>query len=67
MRARIRARAPIQVRDRHARALAQLASWVREGKLSRNEHILEGADAAPGAIEMLYEGKNTGKLLVRVD
>lgn len=52
---------------RYGEALAQLASWVREGKLSRNEHILEGADAAPGAIEMLYEGKNTGKLLVRVD
>lgn len=54
-------------RDRYADAIAQLTQWVRDGRLSYQEHILEGAEAAPGAIAMLYEGKNSGKLLVRVD
>ena len=66
-RARMQGFVIFDYKPRYGEALAQLASWVREGKLSRNEHILEGADAAPGAIKMLYEGKNTGKLLVRVD
>lgn len=66
-RARMQGFVIFDYKPRYGEALAQLASWVREGSLSRNEHILEGADAAPGAIEMLYEGKNTGKLLVRVD
>jgi NADPH-dependent curcumin reductase CurA len=48
-------------------ALDVLANWVRDGKLAHNEHILDGAQAAPDAIKMLYEGRNTGKLLVRVD
>ena len=43
------------------------ADWVRDGKLAYNEHILGGADAARGAIDMLYRSQNTGKLLVRVD
>ena len=57
----------LDYKPRYAEALAKLADWVRDGKLAHNEHILDGADAARGAIEMLYEGRNTGKLLVRVD
>lgn len=47
-------------------AVAQLAAWVREGKLRTREHILDGIEQAPGAIAMLYCGENTGKLLVRL-
>lgn len=54
-------------RDRYDEASRHLIRWVRDGSLSYNEHILEGAQSAPGAIAMLYEGKNNGKLLVRVD
>lgn len=54
-------------RDRYEAAIAALTRWVRDGRLSYSEHILEGAAAAPAAIAMLYEGKNTGKLLVKVD
>jgi len=52
---------------RFPQAIAQLADWVRTGKLRYAEHILEGAEAAPGAIAILYEGRNTGKLLIRAD
>ena len=54
-------------RDRYGEAVAQLAEWVREGRLTSEEHILEGAEAARGAIAMLYAGQNRGKLLVRPD
>lgn len=66
-RARMQGFLVLDYKARFAEAVAQLSEWVREGKLARNEHVLEGADAAPGAIQMLYEGKNTGKLLVKVD
>jgi NADPH-dependent curcumin reductase CurA len=66
-RARMQGFLVLDYKERFGEAIRQLASWVREGKLAHNEHILEGANAAPAAIKMLYEGSNNGKLLVRVD
>ncbi|MEM1427989.1 MAG: NADP-dependent oxidoreductase [Pseudomonadota bacterium] len=53
-------------KDRLPEARAALADWLRAGKLTVREHILDGPEAAPGAIEMLYRGANTGKLIVAV-
>ncbi len=53
-------------KDRMAEARDALAGWLREGKLTVREHFLDGPEAAMGAIEMLYKGENTGKLIVRV-
>ena len=47
-------------------AVEQLATLVRSGRLAYREHVLEGLDAAPGGIGMLYSGTNTGKLVVRL-
>lgn len=47
-------------------AVAHLADLVRTGHLAYREHVLEGLDAAPGAITMLYSGQNTGKLIVQL-
>ncbi|MEO1600420.1 MAG: NADP-dependent oxidoreductase [Pseudomonadota bacterium] len=66
-RARMQGFLVFDYKDRYGAAIAQLADWVRSGALSTSEHILEGADTAPGAIAMLYEGRNEGKLLIRVD
>ena len=66
-RARMQGFLVLDYKPRYAEALSELADWVRDGKLAYNEHILDGADAARGAIEMLYNSQNTGKLLVRVD
>ncbi len=52
--------------DRLQEARESLAGWLRAGKITVREHILDGPEAAPGAIEMLYKGENTGKLLVKV-
>ncbi|MFY0610253.1 MAG: NADP-dependent oxidoreductase [Hyphomicrobiaceae bacterium] len=65
-RARMQGFLVLDYKPRFSEAIRELATWVRDGRLAHNEHILEGAEAAPGAIRMLYEGRNTGKLLVRV-
>lgn len=66
-RARMQGFIAFDYQARFPEALSQLAEWVREGKLSYNEHVLDGLAAAPGAIAMLYRGENTGKLVIRVD
>ena len=52
--------------DRYPEAIGALAGWVHAGRLQVREHILKGPEAALGAIEMLYRGENTGKLIVEV-
>lgn len=66
-RARLQGFLVLDYKARYAEAVDTLANWVRDGRLAHNEHILEGAAAAPEAINMLYEGRNTGKLLIRAD
>ena len=52
--------------DRHEAAYADIAGWLRAGKLKYLEDILEGMENAPGAIAGLYRGDNYGKRLVRI-
>ena len=47
-------------------AVAQLAQWVTEGKLKSRETIVDGLENAPTAINMLFDGGNVGKLLIKV-
>jgi len=46
--------------------LRDAAAWIREGKLKYREDIVEGLDKAPEAFLGLLEGKNFGKLVVKV-
>jgi NADPH-dependent curcumin reductase CurA len=48
------------------RAARDLAGWVREGKVKAEETIIDGLTSAPEALNMLFDGANVGKLLVRV-
>lgn len=54
-------------KDRLHEARTALADWLREGKISVREHILDGPEAALDSIGMLYRGENTGKLIVKVE
>jgi NADPH-dependent curcumin reductase CurA len=47
-------------------ALAQMAAWVGEGKVKVRETVLEGLDNAPKAFLSLFDGSNTGKMVVKV-
>ena len=48
------------------RAARELAGWVLEGRIKAEETIVDGLEKAPEALNMLFEGANVGKLLVRV-
>lgn len=51
----------------YASARRELAGWVRDGKLKRGETVVPGGlKVAEKALVELYEGKNTGKMLVEV-
>ena len=48
-------------------ALQQLAKWIKQGKLHYLEDIVDGLENAPEAFIGLFDGKNFGKLVVRVN
>ncbi|MGA7974793.1 MAG: NADP-dependent oxidoreductase [Pseudolabrys sp.] len=49
---------------RYDEAIAQLADWVRAGKIRYREEILPGLESAPDAIAGLYRGENLGRRLI---
>ena len=51
---------------RYAEGATQLAQWIAEGRIRSRETIVEGLDKAPTAINMLFDGTNTGKLIVKM-
>jgi NADPH-dependent curcumin reductase len=51
---------------RYEEAVAALAGWIREGKLSYREDVLQGIESAPASIAMLYAGENRGKLIIKL-
>jgi NADPH-dependent curcumin reductase CurA len=52
--------------DRYNEMLAKMGPWVREGKVKYRETIIEGFDNLPNALNVLMNGKNTGKLMVQL-
>ncbi len=53
--------------DRIEPARTELASWVRDGSLVVSEHVLDGIERYPEALQFMFDGGNTGKLLVKLD
>jgi NADPH-dependent curcumin reductase CurA len=51
---------------RFMEAATQLGQWKMFGKIKDRETIVEGLEKAPDAINMLFTGGNTGKLIVKV-
>jgi NADPH-dependent curcumin reductase CurA len=57
------------VRDFSAKfpaATKQLANWLKEGKLTYAETIVDGFDNIPQAFIDLFDGKNKGKMIVKI-
>ncbi|BEO04609.1 NADP-dependent oxidoreductase [Serratia marcescens] len=46
--------------------LQQMSSWVGQGKIKFREDIVDGLEQAPQAFIGLLQGKNFGKLVIRV-
>jgi len=52
---------------RFGEAIRQLSEWMAEGKLKSEETVVEGFEELPNALNMLFAGKNTGKLVVHIE
>ena len=51
--------------DRFEAATAELGRWLKEGELVAREQVVDGGiDSFPEALLMLFEGANTGKLVL---
>lgn len=55
-----------EYRHRFAEAEARMAAWIREGRLTWREDVLDGFERMPEALCRLFEGRNVGKQIVRV-
>jgi NADPH-dependent curcumin reductase CurA len=54
--------------DRYPQATAELAQWLRDGRLVSREHIVHGSVSDfPAVLMMLFTGENTGKLILAID
>lgn len=47
-------------------AINKLNEWLQEGKLTYTETIVNGFDQVPQAFMDLFEGKNKGKMIVKI-
>jgi NADPH-dependent curcumin reductase CurA len=52
--------------DRYAEGAAQMAQWLREGRITAREHVIEGFETFPETLQMLFTGANDGKLVLKV-
>ena len=52
--------------ERSAEFAREVGGWVREGRVKYREDIVEGLENAPEAFLGLLQGRNFGKLIVRV-
>ena len=51
---------------RYAEGVAALAAWIRDGSFKSREDVVDGFEHFPDALLMLFEGKNFGKLVLKV-
>jgi NADPH-dependent curcumin reductase CurA len=50
--------------ERFPEARRELAGWYADGVLTSHEHVVSGLEQFPESLRMLFEGGNTGKLVL---
>jgi NADPH-dependent curcumin reductase CurA len=65
-RARVEGFIVLDYLPRAQEAFADLSKWYLEGKLKYRVDVVEGLEHAPEAINRLFEGSNTGKLILKI-
>jgi NADPH-dependent curcumin reductase CurA len=51
---------------RFGEAIRDLSAWVADGSLRSEQTVVEGFEELPNALNMLFAGENTGKLVVNI-
>ncbi len=52
--------------DRFPEAQVRMAGWVMAGEIHHREHLVDGLEHAGEALNLLFSGGNTGKVIVRL-
>ncbi|HEX5225777.1 MAG TPA: NADP-dependent oxidoreductase [Solirubrobacteraceae bacterium] len=52
--------------ERFPEAQAEMAGWLASGEVKSSEHVVDGLEHAPDALNLLFTGGNTGKVIVKV-
>jgi NADPH-dependent curcumin reductase CurA len=52
--------------DRFGEGQGEMFGWVLDGSVKHAEHVVEGLERAPEALNLLFTGGNTGKVIVEV-
>ena len=52
--------------DQFPQGIAQMREWVGTGRLQFREQVIDGLENTLDAFNLLFEGRNEGKLMVRV-
>ena len=47
-------------------AVRDMSRWIDEGQLQAREHIVQGLETFPETLLMLFDGRNQGKLVIKV-
>jgi NADPH-dependent curcumin reductase len=52
--------------DRYHIAIAELAGYLKDGRMKSREDVVDGLDQFPAALRRLFDGENFGKLVLQV-
>ena len=65
-RARMEGMVVFDYADRYHLAVAELAGYLKDGRMKSREDVVEGLESFPQALLKLFSGENFGKLVLRV-
>ncbi len=65
-RARMEGMVVFDYADRYHVAVAELAGYLKDGRMKSREDVVEGLESFPQALLKLFSGENFGKLVLRV-
>ena len=52
--------------DRYPLAIAEMAGYLKDGRMKSREDVVDGIDTFPEALPQLFTGENFGKLVLKV-
>ena len=52
--------------DRFPEAQIDMVGWLAEGRVKHAEHVVDGLHRCPDALNLLFTGGNTGKVIVKI-
>ncbi len=50
----------------YPKAAREMGQWLAAGRIKAREHIVEGLETFPETLLMLFDGRNQGKLIIKV-